>query len=56
MAITYPADTRSNTVAVYCMGTDSDNITITAFTSAYSVKGYDENAVTRAKTKANYGY
>jgi len=49
-------NTRSNTGAVYCTSTNSDNIKITPFTSASSVKGYDYNAVAKGKTDADSEY
>ena len=36
-----------------CRGTDADNIKIVASTPAYSVKGYDNSTVDRAKSNAN---
>ena len=42
--------------AVYCTSTDSDNIKITPFTSASSVKGYDYNAVAKGKSNTAYEY
>ena len=46
-------NSRSNTGEAYGRDTDADTIRSMASTPAYSVRGYDNSTVARAKSNAN---